>query len=190
MLSTLIYLILGTSNGVGELSDLLGLPFVSGKLLLNPATGLSLLSPTQLRNLVGILQALPPKADEEQKVWFLEIDRMFHDKNLRIFYMPLRTLQKHIVSRAYEKIPDPRRCLIGLAASDPALARSYSSSLSVSPEPVRRRTNNFKITSVSRNSHDSSAENRPQHQSAYKEDSSQRPSTSRIPQKCLRQHLQ
>ena len=67
-----------------------------------------------MKNIAKILKELEIKEDEEKKVWFIDLSRLFKQKNLSIFYIPFTTFQKIIHNGQFQKIPDPTKYIIGL----------------------------------------------------------------------------
>jgi len=61
-----------------------------------------------------VLKNLKPKENEDEKAWFIEIDKVFQEKNLKIFYLPLISLKKLLISQQFSKLPDPKDYFIGL----------------------------------------------------------------------------
>ena len=51
---------------------------------------------------------------EKEKAWFIEVNKLFEEKNLKIFYLPLSNLQKILTSQQYQKIPDPTEYFVGV----------------------------------------------------------------------------
>lgn len=48
-----------------------------------------------------------------KKIWFIEIDKIFQETNLRIFYLPMTSLIKLMISEQFGKVPDPMLYLAG-----------------------------------------------------------------------------
>lgn len=62
-----------------------------------------------------MLKNLGSKPNECKKAWFIEIDKIFQEKNLKIFYLPVSALHKLIASKSYVKLPDPTEYMVGLS---------------------------------------------------------------------------
>ena len=84
-------------------------------MIVNQATSFGRLSLPKLRNTIKVLKNLGSRASERKKAWFIEIDKIFQEKNLKIFYLPLSTLHKLISAKTYAKLPDPVEFLVGLS---------------------------------------------------------------------------
>lgn len=52
---------------------------------------------------------------EKKKIWFIEIDKMFQEKNLKILYLPVLSLEKLLRYQECFKIPDPLNYFAGFA---------------------------------------------------------------------------
>ena len=60
-----------------------------------------------------VLKNLTVKPSEHKKIWFIEIDKMFQEKNLKIFHLPLESLEKIIIKKEFGKFPDPIQYFAG-----------------------------------------------------------------------------
>jgi len=85
----------------------------------NQSASFGRLSLPKLRNTIKVLKNLGSRSTECRKAWFIEIDKIFAEKNLKIFYLPMSALQKLIASKAYAKLPDPSQYLVGLSFLPP-----------------------------------------------------------------------
>ena len=72
------------------------------------------LSKNYQKGIFSILKNLKIKKEEKRKIWFIEIDKIFKEKNLKIFYLPFENLEKLIHEKDFIKMPDPKKYLIGL----------------------------------------------------------------------------
>lgn len=88
-------------------------------MIVNQSASFERLSLSKLRNTIKILKNVGSRSAESRKAWFIEIDKIFEEKNLKIFYLPVSALQKVIASRTYTKLPDPKKYLIGLSFLPP-----------------------------------------------------------------------
>ena len=89
-------------------------PPIAGKVIINQLNGFARLSIDKLKAIITILKDLQINEEEGQKTWFIEINKIFQEKSLRIFYLPLSSLKKIISRGQFRKIPDPKNFLIGL----------------------------------------------------------------------------
>ena len=89
-------------------------PPIQSKVVINPETIFPKLSLTEMRSVSKLLKELKIKENEEKKVWFIDLSRLFKEKNLSIFYIPFSTFQKIIHSGKFQKIPDPIKYIIGV----------------------------------------------------------------------------
>lgn len=64
--------------------------------------------------MITVLKNLTPKVSEKKKVWFIEIEKVFQEKNLKIFYLPMPALYRLIVNRQFIKLPDPISYFVGI----------------------------------------------------------------------------
>lgn len=108
-------------------------PPVAGKILVNQEAGMSRLSVSQLKGILAVLRNFKTKENEMQKAWFIDIAKVFQEKSLRVFYMPLATIEKMLKSRAYHKLPDPRLYLIGVSQCESGLSAYEKYLQTVSP---------------------------------------------------------
>lgn len=129
-----------------------GTPPLNGKILLNSESSFSKISLPQIKGVLSILRGLAVKDDEHHKAWFIEVDKIFQEKNLRIFYMPFVSLEKIVKTRNFTKIPDPTQFLVGITQN---VSLFGPSEFNAPPLSFNRKVN-FKIT---RNSRKSSNEN-------------------------------
>jgi hypothetical protein len=152
VLAIFLYLLLVNPANILSFAELFGTPPLNGKLLLNSESGFSKISFPQIKGVLSILRGLVVKDDEHHKAWFIEVDKIFQEKNLRIFYMPFVSLEKIVKTRNFTKIPDPTLFLVGVTQNISLLGHSEFNAPALS---LNRRVN-FKIT---RNSRKSSNEN-------------------------------
>lgn len=77
------------------------------------------------------MRELPITREEARKAWFIDISKMFHEKNLKIFYLPFASLDKLVRTKTFTKIPDPNEYLVGVSfnhlfnSPSPDSAREY-----------------------------------------------------------------
>ena len=88
--------------------------FLNGKILINFEILLTKLSRNYQKGIFSILKNLKIKNSEKKKIWFIEIDKIFKEKNLKIFYLPFENLEKLIYNKDFLKMPDPKKYIIGL----------------------------------------------------------------------------
>ena len=87
---------------------------LKGKIILNQETSLSKLSLSEFKNVTKVLNHLTIEKEDESKGWFIQTDKLFKEKNLRIFNVSFEKLKKIIMAEQFEKLPDPRYFLIGV----------------------------------------------------------------------------
>lgn len=61
------------------------------------------------------MQGLQASSEDVLKAWFIEIDKIFTEKNLKIFYLPFATLDKVLRTLSFKKLPDPKYYLVGIS---------------------------------------------------------------------------
>ena len=76
--------------------------------------GLSKLSVKRIKSVATVLNNLTQSKEESKKVWFIEIDKVFQEKSLKIFYLPFASLEKLIAKGQYGKFPDPLLYFAGI----------------------------------------------------------------------------
>lgn len=94
---------------------------------------MSRLTFSQLKGILAVLRNFKTKENEVQKAWFIDIAKVFQEKSLRVFYMPLATIEKVLKSRSYHKLPDPRLYLIGVSQCESGLSVYEKHLQTVSP---------------------------------------------------------
>ena len=90
-------------------------PPLAGKVVINQQTSFAQMTPHSLKAVITVLQGLAIKENEESKTWFIEIKKVFTEKNLKILYLPFSSLKKIIFNSQFHRIPDPVDFLIGLS---------------------------------------------------------------------------
>lgn len=113
-LSIYLFLCLSSMESTYEFLRVFQNPPIAGKVIVNQLNGFSQLSMDKLKAIITILKDLKINEEEGQKTWFIEINKIFQEKSLRIFYLPLASLKKIILRGQFRKIPDPQNFLIGL----------------------------------------------------------------------------
>lgn len=83
-------------------------------MIVNQSIGFSKLSMPRIKGMITVLKNLTPGVAEREKVWFIEIAKIFQEKNLKIFYLPLASLQKLLVTKQFNKLPDPMEYFVGI----------------------------------------------------------------------------
>lgn len=73
----------------------------------------------KIQKALDIVRNLAIKESEEHKIWFLDIEKMFEDKKLKIMYLSFENLDKVMKSGQFQKIPDPADCLAGVTYRPP-----------------------------------------------------------------------
>lgn len=162
-----IYLLLSNQSNICQFCEIIQSLPVSSKILINQEAAFSKISINQFKGVLSIVKGLKMKEDEDKKAWFIEISRIFQERNLRIFYMPFLTLEKIVKTRSFLKMPDPQTYLVGISQNDasfesferqkaqtfhkapfkmPVLARK---SFELSVEPKNSLLKSFKIEKIS-----------------------------------------
>ena len=98
---------------------------VSGKILLNQEASFEEININQFKGVISVFKNIEIKQDQEQKIWFIDTTKIFQEKNLRIFYMPLSGLEKIIKTKSFTKIPDPKFYMVGVTQTKPALEKIH-----------------------------------------------------------------
>ena len=153
-LAVFLYLILCNPKNVYFFSELIDSLPLSGKVLVNQESSFTQISISQFKGVLSIIKNLKVKEDEDQKAWFIEIAKIFQEKNLRIFYMPFATLEKIMTSKSFAKVPDPKIFLVGVSFCQSGLV-NYEKS-----KKEKDTKSNFKIYNITRKSVDPISENR------------------------------
>lgn len=102
------------------------MPPLAGKVVLNQACGLARISPNRIKGVTTVLKHLTPKASELRKLWFIEMDKIFQERSLKVFYLPVAALQRIIAAEKFGKVPDPLAYFAGyttMPVYEPAPAR-------------------------------------------------------------------
>lgn len=84
------------------------------KIIINQQTTFDKLELKEVCRVSKVLKTLGLARNEEQKAWFIEIDKIFKEKNLKIFYIPFKTLLNIFSKGKFHKLPDPRNFLVGV----------------------------------------------------------------------------
>lgn len=71
-------------------------------------------SVNQVKGLINVLKHVSIKDNEGTKVWFIDIDKIFTDKNFKIMYLSFENLEKVIRNGQFQKIPDPKLFMAGV----------------------------------------------------------------------------
>lgn len=116
---------MASASNTLSVCSLVGSPALEGKVVVNPDCGLARLTVKQFKGVTTILRNLSVQPGEEDKVWFIEIGKVFREKSLKIYFLPLGALRNIIKTGRFGKVPDPTVYLTGFTVvRSAALARS------------------------------------------------------------------
>ena len=111
------------------------------QVIVNQASGFAKLSVARIKGMVTVLKNLSPKASEKEKVWFIEIDKVFQEKNLKIFYLPLNSLKKLLATKQFGKLPDPLDYFVGITClfsdNNPNTRKKIENKIQLNQNPIK-----------------------------------------------------
>ena len=117
------------------------------KMVVNQTSGFAKLSLNRIKGMIAVLKNLTPKTSEQEKVWFIEIDKIFQEKNLKIFYLPMASLHKLLVNQNFGKLPDPLHYFVGLTfipeIQKPRETKKIDAKVQIKENPLKQPRTSF-----------------------------------------------
>ena len=101
-----------------------GMVPLDGQIILNPNSAFSFKARSALRSVLLNLKKLKLKQEGLKRLWFIDLETILKEKSLRVFYLPIKSIEDYLFKNKLERLPDPSTTLIGFymkyAREDPS----------------------------------------------------------------------